>query len=54
MSDDGLRGVCVSDIHEAESKAFAEQINKLLRHDEELKKRQILPIIDPFPTVCGK
>lgn len=52
MADDGLRGVSVSDIHEAESKAFAEQLNKLLRHDEELKRRQIIPILDPYPTVC--
>lgn len=53
-NDDGLARVNVSEIQEAEAAAFADQINKLLRHDEELKQRHILPITEPTPMVCGK
>lgn len=51
MADDGLLKVNVTEIQEAEAAAFADQINKLLRHDEELKQRGILPITEPTPMV---
>lgn len=52
MSDDGLKNFNITEIQEAEATAFSEQINKFLRHDEELKNRHILPITDPTTQAC--
>eukprot|EP00123_Amoebidium_parasiticum_P000679 comp11546_c0_seq1/m.6007 comp11546_c0_seq1/g.6007 ORF comp11546_c0_seq1/g.6007 comp11546_c0_seq1/m.6007 type:complete len:613 (-) comp11546_c0_seq1:647-2485(-) len=44
MADDGLNKVDLKEITLAEATAFSEQINNLLRHNEELKQVGLMPI----------
>lgn len=51
MADEGLQRVSTTETQQAEAAAFADQINKFLRHDEDLKQRGMIPITEPTPMV---